>query len=85
MSDQRDLIHSPLERSYGEAGKTVEICIYRLPETRWTLEVVDEFNNSTVWDDEFATDQEALDAFLSDVEREGIEAFIDVSPGETKH
>ena len=29
---------------------TVELCIYRLADTKWTLEVVDAEGTSTVWD-----------------------------------
>jgi hypothetical protein len=63
----------------------VEIKIYRLPNFNWTLEVVDEYNNSTVWDDEFEADQQALDAALEDMKAEGIEAFIGSAPGESMH
>jgi hypothetical protein len=38
---------------------TVEPCIYRLENTKWTLEVVDAEGTSTVWDDEFETDDAA--------------------------
>jgi len=48
MYDENDLIYSPLQRSYSEGGKTIEICIYRMPDTGWTAEVVDQYNNSTV-------------------------------------
>ena len=85
MDEDYEVKMSPLCQPVTRDGKTVQVDIYEDGEGGWLLEVVDEYNNSTVWDDEFATDQEALDAFLSDVEREGIEAFIDVSPGETKH
>lgn len=44
-------------------GVTVELCIYRLEHTKWTLEVVDAEGTSTVWDDEFETDDAAYDEF----------------------
>ena len=44
-----DLIYSDLQTTFSSEGHTVEINIYRLPETEWVLELVDEFNNSTVW------------------------------------
>lgn len=47
-----------------------------MPDTGWTLEVVDEHNNSTVWDGEFETDQAALETALADIQAEGIEAFL---------
>lgn len=76
MHDENDLIHSPLSQTYAADGCSVEIHIYRMPTTGWTLEVVDDQNNSTVWDGEFATDQEALDMALADINAEGIAAFI---------
>jgi len=42
---------------------TVELCIYRLEHTKWTLEVVDAEGTSTVWDDEFETDDAAYAEF----------------------
>lgn len=76
MFDENDLIYSPLQQKFTAEGKTVEVCIYRLPDAGWTLEVVDQYNNSTVWDGEFNTDQEAFDLFLSEVKEDGIEAMI---------
>lgn len=85
MYDENDLIYSPLQQKYTAEGKTVEVCIYRMPDTGWTLEVVDQYNNSTVWDGEFNTDQEAFDLFLEEVNSEGIEAMIGPEPGSAVH
>lgn len=74
--DENDLIDSLLNQKYMKDGKSVEIHIYKLPNTDWTLEVVDSFGNSTVYDDEFATDSEALACFLDEIEQNGIEGFI---------
>lgn len=85
MYDENDLIHSPLQRSYTEDGKTIEICIYRMPDTGWTAEVVDLHNNSTVWDGEFESDQAALDEVLKDIREDGIEAFIGMGKHDLLH
>lgn len=85
MTDEKEIITSPLQQHYSENGKTVEVCIYRLPHTGWTLEIVDEYNNSTVYDDEFVTDEAALALFLAEVGVEGIEAFIGPAPGTLLH
>jgi hypothetical protein len=74
--NENDLIDSPLNQNYEEAGKSVEILIYRLPGTRWTAEVVDQYGNSTVWNDEFETDVKALECVLHDLREEGIDEFI---------
>ncbi len=83
--DELDLIDSPLNQRYTDNGRWVEVQIYRMPNTGWTLEVVDEHNNSTVWDSEFDTDQEALETALAELEAEGIEAFIGRPPGQSLH
>jgi hypothetical protein len=74
--DENDLIDSELNQTYTKNGKSVEIHIYRMPNTSWILEVVDSFGNSTVFDDEFATDSEALSYVIDEIERDGIEGFI---------
>ena len=80
MTEENDLVYSPLQQSITRDGKSLEICIYRLPDSSWTLEAVDEFGNSTVWEDEFETDQEAFDVALTQIEEEGIDAFIGPEP-----
>ena len=57
-------------------GKTLQIDIYDDGEGGWLLEVIDEYNNSTVWDDSFSDEQEALNEALRTVEEEGIDALI---------
>lgn len=85
MYDESDLILSPLQQTYRADGKSVRIQIYRMPDTDWTLEVVDEYNNSTVWDDLFVSDAEALRVALEELETDGIEAYIGLAPGERSH
>lgn len=82
MYDERDLIYSPLQQTYGAGGHQVEIHIYRMPDTGWSLEIVDEHNNSTVWDDLFETDEAALAVALQELNEEGIDAFIGKSADE---
>jgi len=82
MHDEHDLIYSPLQQTYSVDGHQVEIQIYRMPDTKWSLEVVDEHNNSTVWDDLFETDEEALAVALQELEEDGIDAFIASGPDE---
>ena len=47
-----------------------------MPDTGWNVQVVDTFGNSTVWDDEFESDKEALQFVLAEIERDGIDEFI---------
>jgi uncharacterized protein len=72
MHDEDDLIYSPLQQHYTVGAHTVDICIYRMPHTSWTLEVIDEYGNSTVWDGEFETDQAALEEVMNTIRDDGI-------------
>ncbi|MCB1908132.1 MAG: hypothetical protein KDH15_12220 [Rhodocyclaceae bacterium] len=76
MHDDNELICSPLQRHYTEGEVTVEICIYRTLCTSWTLEVIDEHGNSTVLEDEFATDQAAFDEAMQAIRDDGIVSLV---------
>ena len=67
---------SALCRSETRDGKTVQIDIYEDGKNGWLLEVVDEYGNSTVWDDPFATEKAALDEALKTIDSEGIDSVI---------
>ncbi|WP_105101835.1 hypothetical protein [Microbulbifer pacificus] len=67
---------SPLCRAYSDGNHTVNIDIYEDGEGGWLLEIVDEHNNSTVWEDAFDTDEEALREALDALKEEGVGAFI---------
>jgi len=76
MRNDQEIIYSDLQTSYAMDGHTLEINIYRLPESDWILEVVDEYNNSTVWEDSFVTDEAALAEAIGEIKSEGVHAFI---------
>ena len=48
MEDPEIMI-SPLSRFVEEDGISVEVCIYRLEHTDWSLEIVAEDGTPTVW------------------------------------
>ena len=73
MNDQ---IISELEQSVTVDNHTIEIHIFRTTDKDWTLELLDEFGNSTVWEEEFATDEAALGEALQAIQDEGISAFV---------
>ena len=78
MNDEYELEMSPLCQAMTRDNKTVQIDIYKgVEESVWMLEVIDSFGNSTVWDDPFKTDIEALTEVLSVIEKEGITSLID--------
>ena len=67
---------SPLCQSLTRDGHTVQIEIFQGDSGKWILEVVDQVGNSTVWDDQFDTDQQALDELHRTVVEEGIKSLI---------
>ena len=69
---------SPLFREIIQDGTKIQVDIYRGEnEPGWILEVIDEENASTLWDEPFDTDREALDAVMKVIEQDGISSFID--------
>ena len=84
--DENDLIDSPLSQVLQEHNQHVEILIYRLPDSDWTLEVVSQSATSTVWDETFPSDQEALSVALDGIKAAGgIQAFSELSDLEAKN
>ena len=62
----------------------IQVDIYRgEDDPGWILEVIDEENASTVWDDPFNTDQEALDEVMEVIEKDGIKSFLEGESGVT--
>ncbi|MBB5212857.1 hypothetical protein [Microbulbifer hydrolyticus] len=76
MADDVTPQESPLCRAYSDGNHTVSIDIYADDEGGWLLEIVDENNNTTVWEDAFDTDEEALQEALDALKEEGVGAFI---------
>src|SRR5690554_2662026 len=68
MTDDYDVKMSPLSQRFEQDGKVVNIEIYEDGEGGWPLEVVDEDNNSTMWEDSFDSDDEALAEALAAIE-----------------
>jgi hypothetical protein len=74
--DDEALVHSALERTVSRDGASLRISIYRGPsDAGWILEIVDQLNGSTVWDEPFETDRAALEAALLAIEEDGAESF----------
>jgi len=77
MNEEHELIISPLCQEVTADGEAIQVEIYRnIDDKRWILEVVDEYGNSTVWDEEFETDNDAFKEALKTIEAEGIESLI---------
>ena len=75
---------SPLAQSVTREGKTVRIDIHEDGEGGWILEVFDHHGNSTVWDDSFPSDREALDEVLKTIDEDGIDSLIGPPAGAQK-
>jgi hypothetical protein len=73
-----NIVSSGLSRAITRDGVTVEVAIVRLEhEKLWSLEVVNSAQTSIVWDDLFATDEEAYAEFERTVAEEGMQTFLD--------
>jgi uncharacterized protein len=82
VTEEPILETSLLSQEISSGGYSVKIEIYRLTDEKlWTLEVVDEFGNSTVWDDGFITDSAALTEAKKAILEEKITHFIGPKDG----
>lgn len=84
MSEQDPkLIISPLSCQYTEDGITIDVQIYKLEDGEgWTLELVDEENSSTVWEELFPTDEAAWQEFETGVTEIGLAALLQAEDGD---
>ena len=84
MNDEPNLEVSPLSQEVSSGGRTVSVEIFRLEgETSWALEVVDEYNNSTVWDDTFETESAALSEAKKTILSEGVSSLVGPKDGKS--
>jgi hypothetical protein len=85
LDDEFTRIESKLSSFITQDDMTIEVCIYRGDAERtWILEVVDEEGASTVWDERFPTEQDAMDEVKRTIETKGMASFL-TDPDETKH
>ncbi len=77
MQEEYEIENSKLNQKVSRDGMTVEVLIYRGKDySGWMLEVVDQEGGSTVWEDWFPTEGEALAEALNTIETEGIACFL---------
>jgi hypothetical protein len=76
MDEEYEVKMSPLCQEISSGSKSVKVEIYDDGEDGWILEVVDEYGNSTVWDDPFPTDDAALTEVKKTISEEGIQVLI---------
>ena len=75
--DEPELIESPLSADFEFDGHPFRVEIYGSEPNAWILEVVDEENASTVWDEPFESDEAALAEFHRFMEKHGAEGILD--------
>ena len=84
MDDEPKLEISPLSQKISSGGRTVSVEIYRLEgDVSWVLEVVDEYNNSTVWDDPFESELAALTEAKKTILAERVDSLIGPKDGKS--
>ncbi|MCB1746264.1 MAG: hypothetical protein H6977_10845 [Gammaproteobacteria bacterium] len=76
MYDEQDSRLSVLSQRVTHGALSVCIEIVDDGEGGWLLEIIDDFDNATVWNGSFPDAQDALETGLRAIEEEGIEAFI---------
>jgi hypothetical protein len=84
MNEDPILEISPLSQEISSGGHTIKIEIYRLVgDENWALEVVDEYNNSTVWDGRFSTESAALTEAKKSILEERVTSFLGPKDGKS--
>lgn len=84
MNEEPELELSSLSQDISSGGRTVKVEIYRLEgDEEWALEIVDEFNNSTVWDETFRTESAALTEAKKAILEERVTSFIGPEDGKS--
>jgi len=81
MTDVFDLRMSPLCQTITTDGKTFQVDIYDDGDGGWILEVIDGFNTSTIWDDSFATDGDALSEAKTTILANGVTSLTGSGSG----
>ena len=79
MTEEYHVEMSSLCQEFEEHGQKVKIDIFRGDHGGWILEVIDQNDHSTMWDDEFPTEKDALDEAINSIKEEGILSFINNS------
>ena len=84
MTDDPEIEVSPKSQVIESGGRELSVEIYRIKGTKdWSLEIVDEFGNSTVWDDLFSSDSDAILEAKKSILEETANEFIGPSDGKS--
>lgn len=81
MTNDPELEYSPLTRTITEHDRSIDVYIYREKGgTEWYLEVVDDHDHSSVWEDAFASDKQAWSLVQKIIAQEGFAIFLGPGP-----
>lgn len=81
MTNDTDILNSPVSRTVSRSRTTLDVEIYRrASDHAWRLRIVNQTGTTIHWAEDFETDEEALKAFEADLERDGIESYDDDAP-----
>ena len=82
MNEDPEIEYSEWCQKISSGGKTLSVDIYRIKGTvGWSLEIVDEFGNSTVWDDLFESDAAAITEAKKSILEDTAGAYVGPSDG----
>ncbi len=76
METVTKLNNSEIRKEVQRDGIIVRIDVYSNGEEGWLVEIVDEYWNSTCWNEPFKSAQEALEAGIKAIDTEGIQTFV---------
>lgn len=79
MADPK-IIESNLCQIIEVDGQMITVEIYRLEDTDWQLELVDEDGTSVVWEETFKEDAAAFDEATKSLKEEGLSMFAEELP-----
>ena len=71
-----DPLLSPLSQRVTRGAQAVQVDIYEDGDGNWILEIIDDYDNATIWEESFTLEEDALDEALRAIDEEGIETFI---------
>ena len=84
MNEDPEIEISDLSQVIKSGGKDLSVEIYRIKGTSgWSLEIVDEVGNSTVWDDAFSSDTAAITEAKKAILEETAGAFLGPADGKS--
>jgi len=84
MNEDPEIEYSDHCQEIQSGGNKFSIQIYRIEGTKdWSLEIVDQYGNSSVWEDLFASDSAAITEAKKSILEESSSTFVGPSDGKS--